>query len=823
MIDDDSEAPENNSVSGGDKRSWKSRNLFSLTAAAWVPNRWSLKMRFLYVTGGLLALGVTFQILFLALTLHKDIERSAANSLELIRSQAAGKISRAEDYLLAQALAAASMDQAGQALATGDRAGLHDLAVPFSDGLRLGSGLTSLHMGFFDSQAQAAWLSDDQAAWGQDNSGDPFVAAAVAERLQSSGVSLGRLGLLLKAAAPIIHNSEPTGAVSLSVLVMELLEELNIPSTACVSILLHPEQAGQLAPNASLQPAGGWLLHNRFGSSISEQQRHFLEDVGLPGGTTGEAFFTSFPLYNTAGQLVAAVLIGHNAALQWQIMRNRMYQLGGLFAAGAVVLWFILYFNVLRIESFLKRLRKIIVATHSSDFGERFETDHVHCLEYMHCHNEECPVYKDPSRICYLETGSEAISPQWRDTCVFLNKYDTCKSCPVYELRRGDELSEMRNVVNTMVRLWSNFLNTTGHLLAYVLRKQETTGVAPTLNDVSAGLEQMAKLTFFSHDLQGVMDKAEVYDQLAYVFEHNFRISRYVMFEVDNDTDRIFLALDKTEAMPLCKKEVLLTSENCRAKRVSEDVFSFYNPVLCPHFNCNTDDDVRVCLPMVMGGQVGAIFSFLAPRSRWEILRKDLPVIRKYLDESAPVLSSLRLLLLTKDQALRDPLTLCHNRRFLDEFIAQYEPLSERENRRTGFLMADLDYFKQVNDQYGHEAGDLVLQQVVSIVENTIRRSDLLIRYGGEEFLVLLQDVHNGMAENVAEKIRLAVENHRFDLGDGVYIHKTISVGVSEYPQDGSALYKCIKFADVALYAAKNAGRNRVKRFKQEMWTGEAY
>jgi diguanylate cyclase (GGDEF)-like protein len=441
----------------------------------------------------------------------------------------------------------------------------------------------------------------------------------------------------------------------------------------------------------------------------------------------------------------------------------------------------------------------------------------------LHCHNEECPVYQNPSLICYLETGSEAISPQWRDTCIFLNKYDTCMSCPVYELRSGDELSEMRNVVNTMMRLWANFLSRVGHLMAYVLRSQEQSGNVPSLDEISSRLEQMAKLTFFSHDLQGVLNKDEVFKQFSFMAEDNLGLNRFVLYEVDQDTDRMMMSVDKVPDQPLCKQMVLMSTEVCRAKRLAEDVYSFYNPVLCPHFNCDHSQDVRCCMPIVTGGQVGAVFSFLYPKREWENLRRQLPIVRKYLDETAPVLSSLRLLAMSKEQALRDPLTQCNNRRFLDEFITKYEPLSEREGKRTGFLMADVDYFKRVNDEHGHEAGDAVLQQVAAIIQTSIRRSDLLIRYGGEEFLVLLQNIQNGHSMEVADKIRTAIEQHDFELPDGEKIHKTISVGVAEYPEDAGALYKTIKFADVALYAAKHAGRNKIMRFTEDMWQEEDY
>jgi len=136
--------------------------------------------------------------------------------------------------------------------------------------------------------------------------------------------------------------------------------------------------------------------------------------------------------------------------------------------------------------------------------------------------------------------------------------------------------------------------------------------------------------------------------------------------------------------------------------------------------------------------------------------------------------------------------------------------------------MVDVDYFKEVNDTYGHDMGDKVLKEVAKILTKTVRESDLVIRFGGEEFLVLLMDVQSGKSEDVAEKIRRAVESHTIE-SFGVVLRKTVSIGVSEFPEDSEKIWQCLKYADVALYKAKEMGRNRVVRFRPEFWTEESY
>ncbi len=787
------------------------------------PHQWSLRTRFLYFTGGLLLLGTFFQVLFLSFSIESTIDDSVTDRLQLSSDRLDNNLDVMQKLLFSQAVAVASMPDVQQSLVEQKLDALKFFLKRYTDAQRLQLNLGELRYALYSADGKLLFDTSQLLHAELDASKDPMVMALLQRRGAVTGLRIHTEGPVLAVLVPVERAGAFVGGVQVMLPLVRILKQVEM-SQSGATLVLKAGYEEQLQQTHGLDRAGNWMILSSTDNAGKASLVRALAS-GLPRGRIHDIFFRLVPLRTFEGETSLAVLLTYDSTMAHEMKRGRMFQLMALFFSGALFLWLLLYYNIRRVEVFLARLKRIIIGSHSSNFNERFPSDHVHCLELMHCHNEECPVFKDPSRVCYLETGSEAISPIWRDTCIFLNKYDTCQKCPVYAVRKGDELTEMGNVVNTMMRLWSQFLGRTGHLLAYVLRSQETKDtMMPSLDQVSDRLEQMAKLTFFSHDLQGTLDKEEVFEQLAYVFGGQFGLSQFVLFEVDEESNRIVIALDSAQDIPLCKRNVLLSTEVCRAHRVAEDVVSFYNPMLCPYFNCDTNAYVRCCLPMVMGGQVGAVFSFLAPKRNWENLRsQQLPVLRKYLDASAPVLSSLRLLRLSKEQSLRDPLTHCHNRRFLDEFLSKYEPLSEREGKKTGFLMADLDYFKQVNDAYGHEAGDAVLQQIVTTINESIRRSDLLIRYGGEEFLILLQDIQDGMAEQVAEKIRSAVEQQNFELPGGTKIKKTISLGVSEYPEDGNTLYKAIKFSDVALYEAKNRGRNRVVRFEPEMWQSMEY
>jgi diguanylate cyclase (GGDEF)-like protein len=167
-----------------------------------------------------------------------------------------------------------------------------------------------------------------------------------------------------------------------------------------------------------------------------------------------------------------------------------------------------------------------------------------------------------------------------------------------------------------------------------------------------------------------------------------------------------------------------------------------------------------------------------------------------------------------------DPLTGLHNRRYLSNQIPADLAFYERENRRNGgsdntllFALVDIDHFKRINDTYGHKAGDRVLQQVSEVLRRQVRVGDYLVRWGGEEFLLVCRPSTRQFVPVLGERIRRAVAEHSFDLGDGVHVSLTCSIGLAE-----SGLYlngmqsvgweQLVELADAALYWVKENGRN---------------
>lgn len=156
-----------------------------------------------------------------------------------------------------------------------------------------------------------------------------------------------------------------------------------------------------------------------------------------------------------------------------------------------------------------------------------------------------------------------------------------------------------------------------------------------------------------------------------------------------------------------------------------------------------------------------------------------------------------------------DGLTQVFNKRYFTETLEREISRCRRYGRQLSMVLIDLDHFKRINDEHGHLAGDSVLKQLAMLLRGQLRREDVLARFGGEEFAIILPEIGLKSAVTVAEKLRLAVEQHTF-LFEDEPIPVTFSAGISALDGDLCEAAGLIKLADGRLYEAKRGGRNRV-------------
>jgi diguanylate cyclase len=161
------------------------------------------------------------------------------------------------------------------------------------------------------------------------------------------------------------------------------------------------------------------------------------------------------------------------------------------------------------------------------------------------------------------------------------------------------------------------------------------------------------------------------------------------------------------------------------------------------------------------------------------------------------------------DINLKDSLTGAYNRLFLTTRLQEEFERHRRYSRTLSLIMLDIDYFKKVNDTYGHQCGDFILKSVCETINAILRKVDMLVRFGGEEFCCLLPETDLQSAMIMAERIRKAIEKKEFNYNDAV-IRITVSLGVHEFRGDIDSPDTLLRTADEALYKAKEAGRNQV-------------
>ncbi len=173
-----------------------------------------------------------------------------------------------------------------------------------------------------------------------------------------------------------------------------------------------------------------------------------------------------------------------------------------------------------------------------------------------------------------------------------------------------------------------------------------------------------------------------------------------------------------------------------------------------------------------------------------------------------------RLYKTVQELAIVDGLTGVYVRRHFLERYDEELKRSKRHRFNLSFFMVDIDNFKRYNDKYGHPAGDVALHEVAEILKNSIRKVDLVCRYGGEEFALILPQTDKEGALQVAERIRWAADNHRFRVYDRM-TRVTVSIGVATFPEDAKKMDELTDRADEAMYRAKQKGRNRVVAYKR--------
>jgi diguanylate cyclase (GGDEF)-like protein len=377
----------------------------------------------------------------------------------------------------------------------------------------------------------------------------------------------------------------------------------------------------------------------------------------------------------------------------------------------------------------------------------------------------------------------------------------------------GGEAKDVINQLNSLFHKMHDTLGNIKHNLSTFI-PSENYQITDPLAEAKNTIKELSDIYRFKKTIELDASKDTIFSRIINILQMKYKLDNFSFYEVNHiqNTRKLIYVHGET----ICREEVDDNSILCRAHRTKTDIISTDFVNLCQA--CKSTELRYICLPFTINNEHSLILSMYVENNE---LMKDLhtkiPGIKNYLEAAKPVIESRILMNTLRDASLKDPMTKLYNRRYLEEFIDKTMNQSINNKDTFNVMMLDVDWFKMVNDTYGHDVGDMVIVEIGKLLRDSIGKNDLAIRYGGEEFVIILQNSTDEYTMNIAKKIHSSFANLSFEVSKSETIHKTLSIGIAKYPIDGDSIWKCIKFADTALYVAKTTGRNKIVEYSIEM------
>ncbi|MGQ3888524.1 diguanylate cyclase [Legionella sp. CNM-1927-20] len=335
------------------------------------------------------------------------------------------------------------------------------------------------------------------------------------------------------------------------------------------------------------------------------------------------------------------------------------------------------------------------------------------------------------------------------------------------------------------------------------------------LEELSHRNKEMQQLKELSSSLQTCMYIEESYKLIASyltkIFPHAAGIF-YIMHPSRNYLESMISWND-----PFFE-EKFIKPEECMGLRRGAlyKVHDTEKELTCAHCKTN-NNQAYTCIPLFAQSDILGLLYLEWKQLSQDKYNENQEILANTIAEQIALgLSNIKLRETLRNQSFRDTLTGLYNRRYLEETLERELSRCGRKFSACAILMIDIDHFKQFNDRFGHEAGDLVIQSFAKVLSNFARKYDIACRYGGEEFILFIPEIKPKTALVRAEQLHKAISKIHLRYGGNALSQITISIGIAMYPQDGKDIHTLIACADHALYQAKNSGRNKTVVFKKK-------
>ena len=371
------------------------------------------------------------------------------------------------------------------------------------------------------------------------------------------------------------------------------------------------------------------------------------------------------------------------------------------------------------------------------------------------------------------------------------------------------EAKEVAHWVNEHMSKLQNNLSVIENKINIFLTAHKSNDELDPMVEVENTVARLADIYKFRKTIEHDESIQDVYLRFAYVLENKFNIKDFNFLEADttNKNTEIVYVHNKIICTPLEK--------GCRADRTNTVVDSCQFKDVCE--NNKETEKFYICVPYSISNDLDFIVSIVTDtKEEHERIREIIPFITDYVDSSKPEIVSKKLMQILEKNAQTDPLTNLFNRKYLETYIDSTLYNGKYKNIPCGVMMVDIDFFKLINDNYGHDIGDIAIKTIANTLMDVVGENDVIIRFGGEEFIVVLNECTEEKLNMKAEEIRIAFSQQKIQAGSETF-SKTVSIGTSLFPNKDKSFWKYIKQSDIALYQAKHNGRNQVIRYTEGM------
>jgi diguanylate cyclase (GGDEF)-like protein len=400
--------------------------------------------------------------------------------------------------------------------------------------------------------------------------------------------------------------------------------------------------------------------------------------------------------------------------------------------------------------------------------------------------------------------------------------YDTCSSDEFDELgSRFNRMVKSLNELNHNRRVVEHKIIQAEENLKYRSDLQNKAHLIERMNqELSDAFNDVSLLYTVSQYLGSVLDSEDIPKIVKKIFAEKFRCDHFALYFKKPESNQLSLVI--SEGHENNKKDEITIGRGI-AGQVALQKSPIYLGDIEELLAYQLSDLERgyqgsvFSLPLLIGTELIGVLT-VTRKGKDSLTPTDRQSLESISSQVAVAYDRASLHMQTKELSVRDELTGAYNRRYFRKMLEIEMKRAERANSHVSLLIMDVDHFKNFNDTYGHLQGDRMLKRLTEVIQENIRASDVLARFGGEEFVVMLPDTTLYEASKTAHKIQaLMAQNLWIELGEGSLPKQastTVSIGISSSPQPATDIDSLIHTADIALYEAKEGGRNQVKCYQ---------